>query len=170
MKKIALACSLLLAGCGIVPLPQQPLSDFDLSMPFSASAPTPVLYLKGDPQIQQGGPVQGVRVQYNVRYLPALLSSSRHGLAFYVRSALPGPQDTHCTDRGSYYECDPTREERVGSITLEQSQPNALTLAGAALDRAVRAKQGYVGLALEEGQIAPGDRLEFRNGTVNARF
>ncbi|WP_420597235.1 hypothetical protein [Deinococcus sp.] len=163
-----LVAPLLLASCGIVPLPAVAIPDQTLTLPASSSAADRVIYDGSD--VFGGSTVPGVLSNLKLRG-QALYSGAGDlsSVAVYIRSSVPS-----CTSVPglTVQMCDPSTEsaQRIGTLNFEKGVATSFSLSGKALDAAAKAGHGYVGVQVLKGQSVFGDTLKLSNLKANAKF
>lgn len=165
-QAVLLAPAFLLLGCGIIPLQSTNLDDFTIAITapdqVSTNPSSDVGYLP-DPQIKQTIPLVKVRISASLKFIAKTTAPIK--VNFYVRSSLPAT----CNKVGSYFVCsNEPASQKIGSTILVPNTTQDITLEGKALDDAVHAGNGFLGLQLEQGVASSTDRLEFTKVVAQA--
>lgn len=178
-RKFVWLAPLLLASCGLVPLPEQTQSDFYFWTTSEAQplAPGTVLYLP-DNQIQAldipNLPYQRVSVDAELTAMGySAAQDQRYRLEVFVVDHRPDcPVITNDTDPPvSSLVCDgPAGGQALSEVELRRDVTVPVHLEGAILDRAVRQRQLYLGVRLVGEQLRLDEYVKVSRIRLNGRL
>jgi hypothetical protein len=178
-RKLIWLAPLLLAACGVVPLPEQTQPDFYFRTDADPQqfSPGTVAYLP-DNQVQSLNvpnlPYQRISMNAELTamgYAPAL--SERYRLEIFVIDHRPDcPVVSSDIDPAeSSLVCDgPAGGQALSEVVLKRDVAVPIRLEGAILDRAVKQRQLYLGVRLLEGQLRLGDYVKVSQIRINGRL
>lgn len=164
MHKLKLLLLLpLLASCGVIPLPETAVPDFDFLYAVNDLKPAEVLYM-AENQLDR---LEIPRLPYQNISFDALLvsrsaaplvrlqvfASASRPLCPVVSSGIPGYGNAlRCTG--------PSGGQALAEVTLRPHEPTPVVLQGDQLDQSFRTGRLYLGIRVLEGAPRATDRVE----------
>ncbi|ADV67362.1 hypothetical protein [Deinococcus maricopensis] len=170
---LLLAPAALLASCGtgLIPLGNFNLPDVTITLPAASANNGFVAYsttnavADADPRVAS---ITSVTIEANALYTTLLGTATSADM--YVRTNFTGCDQS--TAASGYVLCPVAGEtnNRISTLTLKAGTPQAAVLTGAALNTAVKTRQGYFGLSLTAGSTVMGDQLKLTNVIAKPRL
>ena len=174
---LAVAASLLLGSCGLIPTPSVDVPDSTLNLPDSGALGGKVVYLYTDSLAGNSVPsaLSRFKVEGNATYTTAAGTLSSVGM--YIRPDLSSVPAT-CTEYPAspvtprMLVCDTAGEQTqaIGTLTVQSGQSVPFSLGGAALDNAAKSGHGYFGMSFSGGRSLFGDTLKLSGMKASARL
>ena len=158
-------------GTGLIPPITQSLSDINVTLPPATSTSPTVVYLSQNqfadlPAISNI--INSVEISGDLVYTVVSPLSNLSNVGIYIRPNLDG---SNCYNQSGYLLCSGDESaNKLQDLDISKGQIVKVTISGKLLNTAVKAKSGYIGFRINQGNTTQGDKISITNVKATVRF